>query len=232
MSTQSQQCNLRPEKISRMIKQTIKERNNTAVEMEFLLISVIQGLALQFLVSAAVTPFEQLQFEYWLYIASGFLLILIFWTQAIVHALSFIQWPINLTHTFLYFLVSFVEVLVFYQVGSPFRWFMFGSVFLFVASILYAYDLYMIRKRQKTFAHSDRRNRLYEHLYRTQKRELTFYAPAALIFSLLSAAMIYQYPEIFIDNHAHLFLSGLQTLFSIILLAITAKNFNKRMELL
>ena len=215
-----------------MIQQSTKELNNTAVEIEFLLISVIQGLALQFLVSAAVTPFVQFQFEYWLYIISGFLLILIFWTQAIVHALSFIQWPIDLTHTFLYFLVSFVEVLVFYQVGSPFRWFIFGTVFLIAGSVLYTYDFLMIRKRRETLAYSEKRKRLYDHMYHMQKKELTFYLPAALIFSLMSAGLIYVYPDVFIKNHVHVALSGLQTLFSIILLVITVKNFYRRMGLL
>ena len=215
-----------------MIQQSTKELNNTAVEIEFLLISVIQGLALQFLVSAAVTPFVQFQFEYWLYIVSGFLLILIFWTQAIVHALSFIQWPIDLTHTFLYFLVSFVEVLVFYQVGSPFRWFIFGTVFLIAGSVLYTYDFLMIRKRRETLAYSEKRKRLYDHMYHMQKKELTFYLPAALIFSLMSAGLIYVYPNVFIDNHVHIVLSCLQTLFSIILLVITVKNFYRRMGLL
>ena len=215
-----------------MIQQSTKELNNTAVEIEFLLISVIQGLALQFLVSAAVTPFVQFQFEYWLYIVSGFLLILIFWTQAIVHALSFIRWPIDLTHTFLYFLVSFVEVLVFYQVGSPFRWFIFGTVFLIAGSVLYTYDFLMIRKRRETLAYSEKRKRLYDHMYHMQKKELTFYLPAALIFSLMSAGLIYVYPNVFIDNHVHIVLSCLQTLFSIILLVITVKNFYRRMGLL
>ena len=215
-----------------MIQQSTKELNNTAVEIEFLLISVIQGLALQFLVSVAVTPFVQFQFEYWLYIVSGFLLILIFWTQAIVHALSFIQWPIDLTHTFLYFLVSFVEVLVFYQVGSPFRWFIFGTVFLIAGSVLYTYDFLMIRKRRETLAYSEKRKRLYDHMYHMQKKELTFYLPAALIFSLMSAGLIYVYPNVFIDNHVHIVLSCLQTLFSIILLVITVKNFYRRMGLL
>ena len=215
-----------------MIQQSTKELNNTAVEIEFLLISVIQGLALQFLVSAAVTPFVQFQFEYWLYIISGFLLILIFWTQAIVHALSFIQWPIDLTHTFLYFLVSFVEVLVFYQVGSPFRWFIFGTVFLIAGSVLYTYDFLMIRKRRETLAYSEKRKRLYDHMYHMQKKELTFYLPAALIFSLMSAGLIYVYPNVFIDNHVHIVLSCLQTLFSTILLVITVKNFYRRMGLL
>jgi len=65
-----------------------------------------------------------------------------------------------------------------------------------------------------------------------QKKELTFYLPAALIFSLMSAGLIYVYPDVFIKNHVHVALSGLQTLFSIILLVITVKNFYRRMGLL
>lgn len=74
-----------------------------ALDIEFILISVIQGMALQMLAGKAIEVFGKFQSEYYFYIFSGFVLILIFWSQSIIHALSFIHWPISLTHTFLYF---------------------------------------------------------------------------------------------------------------------------------
>lgn len=108
-----------------------KERlDQFALDIEFLLISVIQGVALAALATDAADPINHLQFVYWLYIASGFLLILNFWSQAIIHAVSFIDWPLDLGHSFLYFLASFVEVMAFTHLTEPKQWFGFMAAFL------------------------------------------------------------------------------------------------------
>lgn len=72
----------------------MKEKNRLdqfVLDIEFLLISVVQGVVLATLAASAVGPITKLQFEFWLYIISAFLVIIIFWSNAIVHALSFIS---------------------------------------------------------------------------------------------------------------------------------------------
>src|SRR3989344_2965707 len=110
-----------------------KELDSKAVEIEFLVISVIQGLAIQMLAVSASDPLSSLKYEYWFAIISAFILILIFWSQALLHTVSFIDWPIDIVHTFLYFLASFVEVMAFTHVANPLKWFVFGSTFLVIA---------------------------------------------------------------------------------------------------
>jgi hypothetical protein len=61
-----------------------------ALDIEFLLISVVQGVALGSLAASAAGTLMSLRFEFFVYIISAFLLILIFWSGAILHALSFI----------------------------------------------------------------------------------------------------------------------------------------------
>ena len=101
-----------------------------ALDIEFLLISVIQGVALATLAAAAVVPLTTLQFAVWPYIAAAFLFILIFWSGAIIHAVSFIDWPIDLVHSFIYFLASIVEILAITSLSDSQRWFVFLFIFL------------------------------------------------------------------------------------------------------
>src|ERR1700754_633124 len=95
------------------------------LDIEFLLISAVQGVALGALAGAASEPISSLNFQYWPYILSGFLLILTFWSQAIIHSLSFIKWPLDLWHNFLYFLMGLIEFLAFNHLQDPLRWFVF-----------------------------------------------------------------------------------------------------------
>jgi len=125
--------------------------DQVALDIEFLLISVVQGVALATLAGASVKPLSMMEWQYLPYVATAFLLVLIFWSGAIIHALSFIDWPLDLPHSFLYFLASFIEVLAFTQLENPIMWFVFILLFQIVAGLLYLYDLRLIRKHKKRF---------------------------------------------------------------------------------
>lgn len=211
---------------------TKKELDTKASDIEFLLISVIQGLVLQMLAVSALNPISVLQTEYWFYIISAFILILLFWSQAIIHALSFIDWPIDLIHTFLYFLASFFEVLAFNHITNPLKWFLFGFVFLVVSSVLYFYDLLIIKKHKKDFANSIARRKLYDHMYTEQVKEMKLFIPGASIFTGMAAILIYLFPTVFITQRYHLLLSSFQAIFSVILLVRTIKTFKMRSKLI
>ncbi|MBI1869361.1 hypothetical protein HYS11_00120 [Candidatus Gottesmanbacteria bacterium] len=157
---------------------------------------------------------------------------MIFWSQAIIHALSFIDWPLNLGHTFLYFLASFFEVLAFAQVEHPLKWFIFILAFLVIAAILYVYDLSLIQKHEKDFSTSLAKRQLYEHMYTRQVRELSRYVPFALAFNGLSAFLIYQLPDVFLGSHYHVILSALQAFFGLLLVFISYKSFMVRSRLI
>lgn len=203
-----------------------------AINIEFLLISVVQGVALGALATNASEPIASMQFEYWLYVTSGFLFILNFWSQAIIHTVSFIDWPLDLPHNFLYFLVSLIEVMAFSHITNPLLWFAFISAFFVAAIALYLFDLSLIRKHKTTFRGSTPKERLYNHMYVREKFELTAFLPAALIFNMLALLAIQQFPQIFLTNHYHMLLIGLQVLFGFIFLIDSMRNFNKRSQLI
>lgn len=211
---------------------TKKDLDQIVLNIEFLLVSVVQGVALASLATSSITPINALQIEYWPYIVSGFLLILIFWSGAIIHALSFIDWPLDLTHSFFYFLASFVEVVAFSEMTNPTRWFMLNAAFFAVAAILYRIDLKLIVNHKSEFEKTESKKALYNHIHFQQIYEMKFLVPAGFVYNIAAAALIYWYPSIFIDQKLHMFLVIMQILFLLLIFKNSIKSFKKRSKLI
>ena len=204
------------------------ELDHVVLDIEFLLISVVQGVALTALATGAIDIIGNMKLEYLPYVMSGFLLILTFWSQAMIHALSFIDWPLDLMHGFLYFLASFIEVITFSQLSNPQKWFVFIIIFFIVAAILYIFDWRVIVSRKKQFQKSVEFRKLYQHMYNRQKFELFVILPLGFIYNIIAVSIIYLYPDIFIVHHWHIIIAIIQVVFSLILLNDSIKSFNKR----
>lgn len=201
-----------------------------ALDIEFLVISVVQGVALGVLASTASQIIGDLQFEYWLYVLSGFILILNFWSQAIIHAVSFIKWPLDLIHNFLYFLASLIEVMAFSHMENPVKWFAFLSAFFVIASALYAYDLLLIKKYQKST--NPAYQQLAEHIVKRQKLELGMVLVFAVLYNILSFFAIFSYSNFFIANRFHLILIAIQSIIGLSALIDSTRNFTTRARLI
>ncbi len=211
---------------------TKKELDQIVLSIEFLLISVVQGVALAALATSASGPIASLEIEYWPYIASAFLLILIFWSQAIIHAISFINWPLDLTHTFLYFLAGFIEVVAFTEMTNPLKWFGLIVIFFIVAAFLYIIDLQLIKNRRQNFQNNDAGKKLYSHILKEQLFELSVLVPAGFIYNAFAFYLIYTYPNIFITQKFHVLLIIFQVAFGLLSLFVSIKSFKKRSRLI
>lgn len=205
--------------------------NQIVVDVEFLLISVIQGVALAALAASSISPITNFQIQYWPYIVSGFLLILIFWAQAIMHVLSFVRWPLSMTHNFLYFLASLVEVMIFSQMTSPAGWFAFYLAFVVVSAILYYYDLLLIKQGLKGKLSEGQKN-LFTSTLKEQRFELWVFVPLGILFNLGALVLIYAYPKVFIDSTYHIFLALAQIIFAFFILVWVNSGFKKRLRLI
>lgn len=201
------------------------------LDIEFLLISVIQGLALGVLATNAATIIGDLQFLYWPYVFSGLFFILIFWSLAIIHAVSFITWPLDLAHNFLYFFASFIEVMAFSHMTDPRKWFAFITCFFLVAAVLYIVDLRLIKQRKSSFKTLDQKL-LYKHICTTQTTELYYFVPLALIFNVCAFYLTYAYPNLFLEQNYHLSLIFTQIIFGIIFMVNSLYRFHTRSKLL
>ena len=206
--------------------------NQFTLDIEFLLISAVQGVALGALAGAASGPLSSLDYQYWPYILSGFLLILTFWSQAIIHSLSFIKWPLNLSHNFLYFLMGLVEFLAFSQLQDPLRWFIFQLAFVVVASVLYFVDLKLIKAGKDHFDDTPGQKALYKHIWDEQVAEMKTLIPSGLIFNSLAVYLIWKYPDFFIAQGNHLWIVGIQVLLTIYIIIVSIRSFKTRSRLI
>lgn len=188
--------------------------DETVVNIELTLISIIQGLALGVLAAASVEPLVQFQWQAWPYIATGLLVVLIFWSRALVHTLSFIGWPLEFGHTFVYFGVTLIEAVALSQVTNPERWFALNALYALAVWGLFAYDLRIVRRQAEDFATADEQALLHDIIL-DQHINIRFMMPSAVAFQGLSWWLVHAYPATFIAGGWHLLLIGMTLLFSI-----------------
>src|SRR5436853_7496128 len=114
------------------------------VEIELTLTSIVQGVALYFLIDNARTVLSIQQSVFWLYIVSGLLIILIFWSRSVVHTLTLIRWPLEFGHNFFYIACALGESLLFTRLSNPRAWFATGAFYAIIACLLFVYDLRLV----------------------------------------------------------------------------------------
>ena len=184
------------------------------VNIELTLISFIQGLALAVLAGAAVQPILQLQWQVFPYIAAGLLVVLIFWSRALVHTLSFIRWPLEFGHTFAYFGATLIEAVALTQVAEPAHWFALNAIYALAVWGLYAWDLHVVLRDARPAA-DDAQRALRDDIVRDQRLNIRFMMPAAVAFQGLSWWLLLRFPQAMLERGGHLVLIGLTLAFSL-----------------
>lgn len=213
-------------------KLTRERLDGTSVDIEFLLIAVIQGLALTTLAVDSEKVITETEWIYWPYVAAGFVLILNFWSLAIIHSIGFVSWPFDIVRTLLYMLVTFVEVAAFGQITHPAKWFVFMLAFFVVSFVLYAWDARVIRDKREEFLDTPARTRLYDHISGRQRLELLVILPGALVFHGLIVLALWLTPGLILEGDRHVYVVSLQLLFGLAYLADTIRNFSIRQRLM
>ena len=199
---------------SRLRREAQSRLDTTVVGIELTLISIIQGLALAVLASSAVQPMVRLQWETWPYIATGLLVILIFWSRSLIHTLSFIGWPLEFGHTFGYFGATLIEAAALTQVADPQAWFALNACYALAVWGLYAWDLRVVRRQARTFD-TDAERALHEDVIVDQRRNIVFLMPMAVAFQGLSWWLVHRWPDPMLLGRWHLLLIGLTIVFSL-----------------
>ena len=188
--------------------------DNTVVGIELTLISIIQGLALGVLAAASITPLMQWQWQTWPYIVTGLLAILIFWSRSLVHTLSFIGWPLEFGHTFVYFAATLVEAVALSQVADPERWFALNTLYTAAIWGLYGYDLKVVRRHAEDFSSAGERALLAD-IVRDQQLNIRWMMPLAVAFQGGAWWLIHARPELMLQGRWHLLPIALSLLFSV-----------------
>lgn len=179
------------------------------VEIELTLCSIIQGVALYFLVDNARQVLTMEQASAWPYVATGLVIILLFWSRSLIHTLTLIRWPLEFVHNFFYIACTFVEALAFTHLNDPFSWFVLTALYAVVVWSLFVYDMRIVALRGRDSA-GPVGSRLYAMVGADQLLNIRLLIPVIFLFNVASAIVIYVWPAFFIGHRGHYILIAVQ----------------------
>jgi hypothetical protein len=186
-----------------------KELDSMVVEIELTLCSIIQGVALYFLVENARLVLSTGQASAWPYIATGLVIILLFWSRSLIHTLTLIRWPLEFVHNFFYIACALVEALAFTHLNDPFTWFVLTAIYAVVVWSLFVYDMRIVDLRGRDSA-GPVGSRLYALVGADQLLNIKLLIPLIFLSNVGSAIAIYLRPDFFLARHGHYILIALQ----------------------
>jgi len=198
------------------------------ITIELVLVSIVQGIALSALAVSAASIVDLDYLEYWPYVLTGFLFALFFWAEAISHTLSFIDWPIRLQHTFLYFAIGFFEVVAFSNVTDTLVWFWVFLIMSILGGWLYLVDLSIIKEQKVEITSTEAGKAFYEVLYKEQRLGLLVLVPLTILFNAGALAFLYIYPGVSLTASWHVPVVIAQGLFTFGALILSVRNFKNR----
>jgi hypothetical protein len=201
------------------------ELDSMIVEIELTLVSIIQGVALYFLIDNARTALSVKQAVFWPYLLAGLLVILIFWSRSVLHILTLIRWPLEFGHNFLYIGCAFAECLLFTRLSNPQAWFAFAAIYAAVGWILFVYDLRLLNARRRD-SPGEASNRLYGIVARDQWLNINLLVPAVFLINLIFLVCTRFWPELFIGRGGHVWLGLIQVAAFSVYLAYVIRFFN------
>ncbi len=173
------------------------------LNIELTLISIIQGVTLYFLVESSREILIEQQYFFWPYVATGLVVICLFWSRAIIHTLTIIRWPMDFGHTFLYIITAFVQAIAFTQASKPANWFALFAVLAIFIWGLFFWDLKMIEKALPQLR-SPSTMTLFNEAKKSQQRNIRWILPLSFSFNVGAGFAILRWPDIFLTRHWHL----------------------------
>jgi hypothetical protein len=188
-----------------------KELDSMVVEIELTLCSIIQGVALYFLVENARAVLSMGQASAWPYVATGLVIILLFWSRSLIHTLTLTRWPLEFVHNFFYIACALVEALAFTHLNDPFTWFVLTACYAVVVWLLFVYDMRIVALRGRDSA-GPVGSRLYAMVGADQLLNIKLFIPLIFLSNVASAIAIYLRPDFFLGHGGHYILVAVQGL--------------------
>ena len=207
------------------------ELDGLVANIELTLASIVQGLALSFLAEGAGKVFSEAKFSAWPYVAVALVIILLFWSRALIHTLTLIRWPLEFVHNFFYFGCALLEVLAFMRLHDPMQWFFWNTLFAALVWALFLHDLRIIRARSADSI-GPSGGRLYAAVEADQWLNIRFIMPGAFLFNLGCVLAIRSAPSFFLNRQGHLLLIGCQGLGLLLYLVHVVRAFGRLIPLI
>jgi hypothetical protein len=187
------------------------ELDSMVLQIELTLVSIIQGVALFFLIDNARVVLTTQDIAYWLYIPAGLLVIFVFWSRSILHTVTVVRWPLEFGHNFLYITCALFEALLFTKLSEPRMWFILGAIYSAVGWLLFMWDFRLIRAHEQDSA-GPAGSRLSAKVRRDQRWNVILLLPGVFALNLICALCIQSAPDYFLAHNGHVWLIALQNL--------------------
>jgi hypothetical protein len=202
------------------------ELDGMVVEIELTLISIIQGVALTFLIEQARDIVSTREAVLWPYVLAGLLVIFVFWSRSVLHIITLIRWPLEFGHNFLYISCALVEAILFTRLTNPAAWFGLSGLFGAVGWVLFTYDLRLIKAREAD-SPGIAANQLIRMVKQDQWMNITVLVPAVTLCNLAAFGFIRFWPGFFLERHFHFLLAIAQIIGFTIYLFYVIRHFRK-----
>ncbi len=189
----------------------VHELDNIVANIEFTVISIVQGMSLSFLTEGARAVFVDGRVEALPYVLSGLLVAFSLWARAVLHAFTVIRWPLELGHNFVYFVAALCEAALFSQCGHPERWYPIGLVMVFLFWVMFLLERRMYRLRRGDSS-GPASAALLDVLEVEHDLNIRVLMPALLAMWVACTAAVLRAPETFLTGRWHVALGVLQAL--------------------
>ena len=198
------------------------------INIEMTLISVLLGVCMFPLMESATPLVRTLRFEYWPYIAASLLFIMWLWTSVIIHALTFVGWPVDMGHYLLYINGALLVGIQMHFLADSVAWF--GLLVAQLAGVLaiYLYDLRLVRRRMSPAKGTEAT--LLVATGRRQVRGLRL-TVISLVSAFISAALVLLTPATLLGGQLHVVLGLAWVGWLLFWLADSIRSFNPLREL-
>jgi hypothetical protein len=152
--------------------------------------------------------------------------------EEILHAVSFIRWPLRLDRMFIYFILAFVQSIAYSNLTNPKMWFFWLSLFSLVGLGLYLLDLRLIRLSRPLLMQMPGGKDLFDEIERRHLYEVRVQVPAALLFNLAALGLLILFPGYFAGAVPLAMLGSASALATLAALIDCMANFTARSRLI
>jgi hypothetical protein len=198
------------------------------INIEMTLISVLLGVCMFPLMESATPLVRTLRFEYWPYIGASLLFIMWVWTSVIIHALTFVGWPVDMGHYLLYILGALLIGIQMHFLADPVAWFGLLVAQLMGVVAVYLYDLRLMRKRMSGAKGAEAT--LLAATGRRQVRGLRL-TVLSLVFAFISVVLVLLAPGTLLSAQLHVVLGLAWVGWLLFWLADSIRTFNPLRDL-
>ncbi|MBS1914604.1 MAG: hypothetical protein JST22_21655 [Bacteroidetes bacterium] len=202
-----------------------EQLDGLVVNMELTLISIIQGVALYFLVESSRGMIIGGEFERWPYIVVALITIFLFWSRSLLHTFTVIGWPLEFGHNFIYIACTLVEAVMFTQLANLRSWYAVGIAYGLMVWFLFLFDLEMIHRLRRNS--SEEAAVLCDLLERDQRLNLRVLVPGLVAFNVLAWLAIRLWPSVLLDQGWHVVIGCMQLIGGALYLRYVLRFFRR-----